>query len=616
VIDLASFEAELRGLREDLLRLIDDHRRDPTPERGILLRQVRLELALGWVRLPVNELPRAFGGIVGELHERMMYSGLRELPLSPEEVPIATQLRAAVARGWCHVETPAAFLGTTLFGPAHGSDVPLDLAPAPEWAWGPALRHLFEVPRLFVEPGEADRYLAFARRVMVWLASQAAQAAPGPLAKRAFAAFADSAFLVQAFFTEDDLRELLEMRAFVLERMVAPHTDLDAAPRRAAAPRARRRIGILAPDLDPQTETYLLLSHYEHLDRARFEVVLYTLAPRASALFDVCAACADRVVVLPAADLAGCAARLRADGLDALVFGSNLTAASSASAKLALFRLATVQLATINCPATTGLRHVDAFLSPELGEPAGAQSHYGERLVLLPGLANVFAYRHDTAVPATPAKRETLGVPADAVLFASGASYFKFLPELDDTCGRVLAAVPGSHLLLYPFNPNGAASYETAALVQRIRRRVAAHGVDPARVVIAPPVASRADAQELLRLADVYLDGFPYSGSCSLVDPLQVGVPPVVRDGAVMRARQGAAILRALGLDELVTAADASYEALAIALGRDPSRRSRLREEIAAHMKSPALFDTAAFSRAVGEALELLLSSASAREAA
>jgi hypothetical protein len=606
MLDLAMFEAQLRPLREGLLRVIDDHARESTPERAHLLRQVRLELAVAWTRLPGDELARALDGVFGELHERLMYCGLRELPLSPEEEEVLRRLDAALARGWGHAETPAAFLAATMFAPAHRTNVPLDLDAGAPWLWGPALRYLFEVPRLFLEPGEAGRYLGYVRRVIVWLADRVVPA-PGPFQRLALAAFADSAFIVQGYFHEENLRDVLEKRAAILEHMIAPHADLDGPAPKQRPPRRRPRVGFLAPHYNPQTETFYLLSHYEHLDRDRFEVILYALGRREHALHDLCAAHADRVVFLPAHDIAACAAQIRKDDLDLLVFGSNLTAAASPSAKLALFRLAPLQMATINCPATTGMRHIDLFLSPALNEPADADTHYRERLLRLPGWPNVFAYQQDVATATATVTRAGLGIGEDAVVFASGANYFKILPELDHTFGRILAAVPDGVLLLYPFNPNWSTSYQTAPLVQRLQRHLAAHGVAPERLLIQPPVPTRADVHARLELADVYLDGVPYSGSCSLIDPLQVGCPPVVRDGTIMRTRQGAAIMRSLGLDELVAPSIESYEALAIALGRDRGRRLRLRAEIAARMLAPPVLDTAGFSRAFGEVLAELL---------
>ena len=56
-------------------------------------------------------------------------------------------------------------------------------------------------------------------------------------------------------------------------------------------------------------------------------------------------------------------------------------------------------------------------------------------------------------------------------------------------------------------------------------------------------------------------------------------------------------MLRAVGLPELVTQSEAEYEALALALARDPERLSALRAKLQANRLSTALFDTQTYVR-------------------
>jgi predicted O-linked N-acetylglucosamine transferase (SPINDLY family) len=84
-----------------------------------------------------------------------------------------------------------------------------------------------------------------------------------------------------------------------------------------------------------------------------------------------------------------------------------------------------------------------------------------------------------------------------------------------------------------------------------------------------------------LRLADLYLDSFPYSGAVSITDPLAMGCPPVVKEGNTARCRQSAAMLRELGLDVLVAKSVDDYVALAARLLQDASLRREMAEAVA-----------------------------------
>jgi phosphohistidine phosphatase len=77
---------------------------------------------------------------------------------------------------------------------------------------------------------------------------------------------------------------------------------------------------------------------------------------------------------------------------------------------------------------------------------------------------------------------------------------------------------------------------------------LAEHGVEKNRVVLGPKLPDRAAVMNFERIADVYLDTLPFSGSISTVDPLQLGIPVVACDGETTRSRCSGAQLRELGL--------------------------------------------------------------------
>ena len=56
-----------------------------------------------------------------------------------------------------------------------------------------------------------------------------------------------------------------------------------------------------------------------------------------------------------------------------------------ATCALAALRLAPLQIASWGHPVTTGLPTIDLFVSGELLEGPGAERHYHEKLIRLPG---------------------------------------------------------------------------------------------------------------------------------------------------------------------------------------------------------------------------------------
>jgi protein O-GlcNAc transferase len=90
-------------------------------------------------------------------------------------------------------------------------------------------------------------------------------------------------------------------------------------------------------------------------------------------------------------------------------------------------------------------------------------------------------------------------------------------------------------------------------------------------------------------------------------DALWAGLPVLTRAGRSFAARVAASLLTAVGLPELVTTTNADYEALAVALARDPQRLKMLREKLAATREVSILFDTARYTRSLEDAYRRIL---------
>jgi predicted O-linked N-acetylglucosamine transferase (SPINDLY family) len=77
--------------------------------------------------------------------------------------------------------------------------------------------------------------------------------------------------------------------------------------------------------------------------------------------------------------------------------------------------------------------------------------------------------------------------------------------------------------------------------------------------------------------------------------------------GSTQRGLQGAAMLRALGLDEMIAADIDEYVANAIELARSTAFRAALRQRIAARLDHLPFLDPADFGRRLTGALDQVL---------
>ncbi|MBI2815141.1 MAG: tetratricopeptide repeat protein [Opitutae bacterium] len=521
-------------------------------------------------------------------------SGVSDRPVSHEEITLAGEF--AGEKGW------PGLLAAMLLAPAAQWTSAPALADVPRWLWADYVSYLFHVPQGFCAVGQAEAYAAHGLRRLEELVRIAEPARGATAVRAALHAYAQTANSIPLYFAPGSLRRHAELRGRLLRLLfgVRENPPLLPLPRDGR----RLRVGFVNRHFSPQTETYTTLPSFERLDPERFEVLLFAHHRTNTPLEDYCRQHARSLQILPK-DLPGQLTTLRAAALDVVVFGTNVTAVVNEVTQLALHRVAPLQVVNNSSCITSGLPEIDLYVSGTLTESAGAAGHFSERLALLPGPAHAFNYDADRQEPTQGFTRAALGLPEDALVFVSAANYFKVIPEMRATWARQLAAVPGSRLLLHPFNPNWSSDYPVRRFRAEMEQVLAAQGVAASRLVLsAARFPSRADVKALLALGDVYLDTFPFGGVNSLVDPLELGLPVVVWEGDTMRSRMGAALLRQLGLGELIATDEAGYAAIIGRLAADDAARASLRARIREAMSARPLFlDPLAASDAFGELL-------------
>jgi len=360
----------------------------------------------------------------------------------------------------------------------------------------------------------------------------------------------------------------------------------------AAAARRGERIvlGYLSADFREHAVAHLVAEVLELHDRRRFEVRAYSYGPddRGPMRARLERACEAFVDVRGLAHFEA-AARMRADGVGILVDLQGYT--QHARTEIAALRPAPLAVSFLGYTGTMGADFIDYIVVDRFAAPDGAARHYTEKLVRLPG--SFQANDRQRKAGATPA-RSALGLPERGFVFCCFNQSFKILPEVFASWMRLLGAVEGSVLWLLEANPWAK---------ENLRREAARAGVRPERLVFAPFVPLEAHLGRM-RAADLVVDTRPYGAHTTSSDALWVGVPVVTFPGETLASRVAGSLLTAMGAPELIAGSAAEYEALAIALARDPARLAALRAGLERNRASAALFDTPRYVRHLETAYE------------
>ncbi|MBY0431042.1 MAG: tetratricopeptide repeat protein [Rhodospirillales bacterium] len=368
-------------------------------------------------------------------------------------------------------------------------------------------------------------------------------------------------------------RPLQEIYGGLVTRVMAaryPHWA-ETPPMPPAPPGEPLRIGFLSGFFRWHTIWKLFLRGWmQGLDRRRFSLHAYSTFDTADATTAEARAGFDSFV--EGQSFEAMCRRIREDRLHALIFPE--IGMDPAAIRFAGLKLAPLQYVSWGHPDTTGLATIDGFLTSALMEPDGAEAHYSEELIRLPGLGIGYP---PLAVAERPVDFRALGLRPEAVVYLCCQYLPKYLPRYDHVFAGIAKAVPDSQFVF--IDPRSADMAER--LLRRLGAAFAAEGLDAARHVVMVSYLQPGEYAALNRRADVYLDSIGWSGGNTTLEAVANGLPVVTLPGGLMRGRHSAAILAQIGLEETVARDLNHYVALAVELGTDAGRRRALGAEIA-----------------------------------
>ncbi len=356
-------------------------------------------------------------------------------------------------------------------------------------------------------------------------------------------------------------------------------------------PGRRLRVGFLSPDLRAHSVAYFLEPLLAHLDPAQFELCLYHDHPRVDAMSAKLRQHAAVWRHFAGSSHAAVESAIRADAPDVLFDLAGHTGLN----RLPLFarRLAPVQITYLGYPDTTGLRAMDYRFVDAITDPVGeAEAGHTEQLVRFAPTAWSYAPPADAPEPAPPPC--VAGAP---VTFGCFNNFAKITDVTLGAWARVLAAVPGSRLLL---KGHGLDAPDFAAA---LRPRLAAAGLDPARVELLGRTSGLAAHLALYARVDVALDTSPYHGTTTTCEALWMGRPVVTLPGDRHASRVGASLLTAAGHPEWIAADWDDYVRRAADLARDPARLAELSRGLRAELRASPLLDHAGQGARFGAAI-------------
>jgi len=346
-------------------------------------------------------------------------------------------------------------------------------------------------------------------------------------------------------------------------------------------PKGRRiRLGVVSGDIRLHSVWMALIKGWlQSFDPERFELVVFSLSEQTDPETAWARAKSDVFVGGPR-PLSQWVAALREQNCEILLYPA--VGLHPMTLQLASLRLAPIQINNWGHPDTSGLPTLDYYASAECFEPADAQNHYSEKLVLLPNLGN--RIQPMNLKSSDPVFAELNIDPERPILICPGTP-FKYQPVHDHLFVDIARAVPNAQLIFFRLPGAALANF----LEARITREFEAAGLRVADHVRFVRWLNFQEFHSLLRRADAMLDTVGFSGYNTAVQALECGLPLVTREGRFLRGRLASGVLRRMGLTELIVHNKPDYVDLAVRLVTDRDYQAHIRLEI--EQRRSVLFD-------------------------
>ena len=282
------------------------------------------------------------------------------------------------------------------------------------------------------------------------------------------------------------------------------------------------------------------------------------------------------------------AEKINQDNIDILVDLDSTT--NNTTCQVMALKPAPIQVTWLGFDAS-GIPAIDYYLADNYVLPADAQEYYREKIWRLP---NSYISVDGVEVAYPSLRRDDLGIPEDAINYLTVQTGVKRNPETIRLQLQILKAVPNSYLSIQGLSD--------AKSVEKLFFKVAEEeGVNYERLKMFPLYPTgiyRAN----LRIADVVLDTYPFTGGMTTLDVLWMGIPLVTKVGQQWSSRNSYTLMVNAGISEGIAWSDEEYIDWGIKLGKDEQLRRKVIAKLDESRKTSPIWNAHQFTKNVENA--------------
>ncbi len=253
-------------------------------------------------------------------------------------------------------------------------------------------------------------------------------------------------------------------------------------------------------------------------------------------------------------------------------------------------RCAPVQINFLGYPGTSGSTSIDYIIADKMVIPEINKKYYSEKIIYLPN-----SYQPNSKNIQISKKnflREDLGLPKNKFILCCFNQHQRISPTIFSIWMNILKNNSQSVIWLLEDN-----ILSKKNLINEAEKK----GIEKNRIIFAKRIEI-SDHLERIKLADLFLDTYPYSAHTTCSDALRSGLPVVTMIGKTFASRVASSLLTTMNLTELITDTYENYEKLINNLINDQILFKNLKEKVKINSENSILYDSSLFTKNIENA--------------
>ena len=326
------------------------------------------------------------------------------------------------------------------------------------------------------------------------------------------------------------------------------------------------KIGYYSADFRQHPVAQSIVSMLEHHNKSQFEIFAFSYEDDDSILRKRIISACDKFIDakdLSDREIVSLSRELKID--IAIDLGGH-----TQNNRMGVFALkaAPVQINYLGYPGTSGANFFDYIIADRFIAPLESEKFYTEKIAHLPSYHPKVGNRE---LPNLTLTREQFGIKQESFVYCCFNNSYKISPSQLDIWAEILKQT--NHSVLWLFESN---NQVLKNLISEFKKR----GISSEKLHFTQRLEKYSDHLGRYKLADIFLDTFPYCAHTTISDAIWSGLPVITKKGKSFQSRVAYSVLEMMGLQSCAVDSDHDYISLASKLAMNPSQINSIKNII------------------------------------